>query len=254
MKRILIALCVLPLLWSEVSLAQEMETPNLTAVEIYMCNYNKGKGPKDLDRVVDKWNAWADESNYVPYNAWTLTPVFSSPEYGFDVGWLGAWKNGADMGKGLQQWKDGGGAMQAQFDKVLSCDVHSGFTAANFKPQSGDWPPTGVTVFSDCTVAEGKTLEDSIAVHAAWAKHLGERGSKAGMWGFYPSYGGGDIDFNYKIVMSHPDYVSFGADNNDYTNGAGWKKGRELSQGVVSCNMPRVYDSVLRRNGGVDVN
>ena len=56
MKRILIALCVLPLFWSEVSLSQNNEAPNLTAIEIFMCNYNKGKDSNDLDKVVDKWN------------------------------------------------------------------------------------------------------------------------------------------------------------------------------------------------------
>ncbi len=254
MKKLLIALCAVPLFGSQFSLAQDNETPNLGAIELFMCNYNKGKGSKDLDRVVDKWNVWADEANYVPYTAWTLTPVFGSPEYDFDLAWLGAWQNGADMGRGLQQWKDQGGAMQAAFDKVLRCDVHSGFTSANFKPQQGDFPAEGVTVFTDCTIAEGKTLEDSIAVHASWAKHLTERGSKAGMWAFYPSMGGGDIDFDYKIVMGHPDYTSLGADNNDYTNGGGWMKGREISQDTVSCNLPRVYNSVLRRNGGIDPN
>ena len=254
MKRILIALCVLPLFWSGVSLSQNNEAPNLTAIEIFMCNYNKGKSSKDLDKVVDRWNAWADKTGFVPYTAWTLTPVFSSPEYGFDIGWLGAWQNGADMGKGLQQWMTGGREMQAEFDKVLSCDVHAGYTAGNFKPQQGDWPAQGVTVFTDCSIAEGKTFEDSLAAHTSWAKHLTESGSKAGMWGFYPTMGGGDSDFDYKIVMAHPDYVSLGADNNGYTNGRGWQKARDITQGVVSCNTPRVYHSVLRRNGAINPN
>jgi hypothetical protein len=64
-------------------------------------------------------------------------------------------------------------------------------------------------------------------------------------------FGGGDENYDYKIVTAHPDYVSLGNDHNNYTNGEGWKVGREMSQGVVSCNTPRVYDSVLRRNGGV---
>ena len=30
-------------------------------VHIYTCKYNEGKGPTDLDKVVARWNAWADE-------------------------------------------------------------------------------------------------------------------------------------------------------------------------------------------------
>jgi hypothetical protein len=255
MKKLFVALCTLPLLGSALVAAQDESAPNLSAVEIYSCNYNKGKGQKDLDKVVAKWNDWADETGYTPYNAWSLAPVFGCPDYSFDMGWLGAWENGAEMGKGLQQWKKGGGAMQAEFDKVVSCASHVAFTSANLKaPAQSDWPAEGVTAFSDCKIAQGKKLEDAIKVHSGWAKHLTANGSKAGLWMFLPSMGGVDVDYDYKMVVSHPDFVSLGIDNNAYTNGRGWEKERELSQGVVSCGVPRVYNTELLRNGGVKVN
>jgi hypothetical protein len=255
MKKIIATLCTLPLLGAGLCAAQDDSAPNLSAVEIYSCNYNKGKGEKDLGKVVAKWNNWADETGYAPYNAWSLTSVFNSPDYSFDVGWLGAWENGAQMGKGLQQWKKDGGAMQAEFDKVVNCSSHVAFTSANLKaPAQTDWPTEGVTAFSDCKIAPGKKLEDAIKVHAAWANHLSSEGSKAGLWMFLPSMGSFDTAYDYKIVVSHPDFVSLGIDNNAYTNGRGWEKGRELVQGVVSCGVPRVYNSRLLRNGGVNVN
>ena len=58
MKKIIILLSSLPLLWCTSISAQESEMPNLGAVELYQCNYNKGKGSKDLDRAVNKWNKW----------------------------------------------------------------------------------------------------------------------------------------------------------------------------------------------------
>ena len=226
--------------------------PNLGAVELYLCNYNKGKGSKDLDRAVDKWNKWTDENSKFSYSAWTLTAQFNSPSYTFDIAWLGAYQNGAEFGAGTQEFQDTGGAMQAEFDKALTCAEHTAVTTLNFKPPHAGWPsPTAVTAFSDCTLAEGKRLEDVLEVHRAWASHLTEKGSKAGMWAFFPAYGG-DNDFDYKIVTTYPDYTAMGMDNNDYTNGGGWMKARELTEGVVNCDTPRVYDTVLRRDGGVN--
>jgi hypothetical protein len=61
------------------------------------------------------------------------------------------------------------------------------------------------------------------------------------------------IDGDYKIVVSHPDYISYGADWENCTNGQGWRKRREMGFGtVVSCDSPRVYHSVTVRNAGIN--
>ena len=252
MKKIIALLSGLPLLWCGSTTAQEVELPNLGAVELYLCNYNDGEDSRDLDRVVDKWNKWADKNSTVPYSAWTLTPQFNAPGYTFDVAWLGGYEDGAGLGASTQEWQDKGGELQGEFDKVLSCPEHTAVTTLNFKEPHAGWPtPTAVTAFSDCTVAEGKRVEDIQEVHRAWAAHLTEKGSKAGMWAFFPAYGG-DNDFDYKIVTTYPDYIEMGKDNNDYTNGGGWMKARELTEGVVTCDTPRVYNTVLRRDGGIN--
>ena len=255
MNKLISALVALPLLGSQMGLAQsDAGGPTLGAVEIHMCDYKKGKSAKDLDKAIGRWNEWADESELVPYNAWTLTPVYGSPEYDFDVAWLGAWQHAADMGKALQHWSTGDHKMQAEFDKVVSCNANAVFFTTNFKPLEGDWPKTGVTTFADCNYAEGKGLVDSIKVQSGWAAHLTERGSKAATWGFYPAFGGGAGNASYKVVTAHADFESLGADQNDYTNGGSWEQAEKLAAGKVSCGVPRVYMSTLQRNGGVSAN
>jgi hypothetical protein len=251
MKKLLVAVCLTPLLWSGIAQAQQGDDPSLIAVELYGCNYAEGKGPKDLDKVVGKWNKWSDANSRVPYNAWTLTPMFRTGEQTLDVGWLGVWQNGADMGRGTQEWL-GQTGMQAEFDSVIPCNSHGAYTTANVKPPGKNWPtPSGVTVFADCTVAEGKNLEDAMAVHNAWAQHLTSKGSTASMWIFFPAFGGNDVTGDYKVVNGYDDYTAWGKDYNDYTNGGGWRKARELMAGVLSCDSPRVYTTTLRRSGGV---
>jgi hypothetical protein len=253
------AMLLTPAIFCNPSLAQEEAPPNVGAVEIYMCSYAEGKGAADLGKVVNKWNGWMDKNVATPYSAWTLTPVITGSYFEADIGWLGAYQNGSDMGKVTQSWISEGGDLQAAFDSVIPCDNHSVYSSVNYKAPEGEgWPgengSSSVTVFSDCTVAEGKTLEDIHAVHTAWAEHLTARGSKAGFWTFLPAYGADTINGHYKVVVGYPSYEDWGNDHNDYTNGGGWRKGRELSEGVIQCDSPRVYHTTLRRNGGVTAN
>ncbi len=75
---------------SSTVLAQDEESFKVIPVEMFACTYNENKGPADLDKAVDNWNAWADKKGWDSYAAWTLTPYYYGPEQEFDVLWLGA--------------------------------------------------------------------------------------------------------------------------------------------------------------------
>ncbi len=248
------ALAALPMLGSTTALAQEDTPPRFVPVEVFGCNYLKGKSYKDLQRVIDKWNKWMDENGTAAYTAWTLVPHYyaNNDDYAMDVGWIGAWADGAAMGDGEQQTVFGNGAaMNAEFFKVLECPMHSSHASTNVKAPM-DWPTaTSVTVFSDCTLAEGKTGLDGLAMEKEWGAHLAATGSKAGSWVWYPGWGLGDIEYDYKRVVGHADYHSVGADFESFTNGQGYVKGAEIFAGNVSCNSPRVYNTRLVRDGGI---
>jgi hypothetical protein len=257
--RIALALLLAPFVIANSAMAQEDAPPNVAVVEIYLCSYADGKGPNDLDKVVSKWNKWADKNFDAAYSAWTLEPVITGNYFQADLGWLGVWQNGSDMGKVIGNWVNQDGEMAAEFDEVIPCSSHSAFSSINYKVPAGEnWPgkngTRSVTVFSDCTVAEGKTFEDVDAAHTAWAEHLSASGSEAGMWVFMPAFGADDLNGHYKVVMGYPSYEAWGNDHNAYTNGGGWRKAREISKGVIQCDSPRVYDSNLRRNGGITAN
>ena len=247
------AITVLPLLWSTAATAQQDEAPRFAPVEVFGCNYVQGKSYKDLQRVIDKWNSWMDENGAAPYTAWTLVPDFTNGgKYEMEVGWVGAWADGKGMGASQQESVFGdGAAMIAEFSKVVDCPMHSSSASINVKePMS--WPSkTSVTIFSDCTVAEGKTVVEAYAMEQAWAAHMSATGSKAGTWLWYPGWGMGDIEYDYKRVIGHPDYPSTGADFESFTNGQGYVKGGEIFAGNVSCDSPRVYATRLVRDGGV---
>ncbi len=56
-------------------------------------------------------------------------------------------------GTGLDTWQEKG--LQAEFDKVLSCDMHMAVASVNIKPPKADTPPDNAVVsFRSCTIAE----------------------------------------------------------------------------------------------------
>ncbi|RLQ21790.1 hypothetical protein DWB85_10915 [Seongchinamella sediminis] len=240
--------------YTSVNAQQEQEPPSFAAIDAYLCNYRDGKDAEDLMQVTQKWNKWMDRHGAAPYSAWILHPVLSSTNMPIDVVWLGAWQNGNDMGKGMQAWSEKGGELGEEFEEVIDCAEHSLAASVNIRPPSEGWPgETGVVAFTNCALGDGKSVMDAMKVHRAWAEHLASTGSKAGMWAFFPAAGQADIEWSHKIVVGHPDYLSYGADWERFANGQGWRKAMELTAGgEVSCDSPRVYHSVTVRNDGIN--
>ena len=54
--------------WCSQAVEQDEEpAPQLVPVEMYACNYLKGKDRSDLDKVIARWNKWTDEHDPAPY-------------------------------------------------------------------------------------------------------------------------------------------------------------------------------------------
>jgi hypothetical protein len=132
MKKILISLFSGALLLCGTAIADSHEESSdgpdpATPVELFACKYNEGKGPADLDKVVDKWNAWADEQGLQDYSGWTLVPYYSGPDQEFDVIWLGGSDSAKMLGRAQDRWIATGGDVLNEFNEVWSCDIHANF-------------------------------------------------------------------------------------------------------------------------------
>ena len=218
-----------------------------TPVEIYACKFNEGKGPSDLDKVVDKWNAWADEQDMQDYSGWTLVPYYSGPDQEFDVLWLGGSSSATMLGRAQDRWLATGGDVLREFNEVWSCDAHANFAVLEYKtpPERSD-PSNIVVSFSDCNMTDGTTFEDVSPSLSAWAEYRSGHGSTAGIWVFFPAYGGGGEDFDFKYIAAWQNLEEQGADYDQYSQ-SGWKKAGELFGGKVDCDSSRVYLGTNRR-------
>ncbi len=251
MKKTLLAAFAMPLTtmcltaaWAD---GHESEEPNIYPVEAYTCKYNDGKGPADLDKVIAAWNEWMDEEDADNYFAMTLTPHYFGGET-FDVGWLGSARTATELGVGADNWRANGGEHAAAFASVLTCDSHSNFATMQVKqPPERTSPDSLVISFADCSAAEGKTMDDVFTAMDAWTAYTTEQGYTNGAWVMFPAFGVNDADFDFKLVNAYDNHADMGKGYDMYANGGGYQKHVELMDGVMVCDVARVYDGTVRR-------
>ena len=231
------------------AMAQEGDkAPTLNPVEIFTCNYLDGKDRGDLDKVIARWNKWADDNYPSPYTAWVMTPAFYGPEITFDIAWLGGWPTYADMGENLNVWQTKGGKMNAEFFNVLSCDMHGSMAVM---PMQAPGEPTSSSLvrFMDCEMEDDANPADMVAAHREFKDFMRSKGSESAGWLFFPGMGAGNIEYDYKMVLANTDHRSLAKDGEIIANGGGWMKAQETFGGIVQCDSPRLYQADMVRNG-----
>jgi hypothetical protein len=224
---------------------EESDVPDWTPVETFTCNFLDGKGPGDLDKVVDEWNAWWDEKGLNSYFAVTITPYYYS-EKNFDLGWLGVWTDGNAMGSSLGTWINEGSGLGGKFFEIIECDSHSNFASVNVKPPSGDAPDSMLLSFSNCSIEDGKTFADFLTAQGEWNTYADEHGFESGEWVMFPVAGGGEDNYDFKLVTSEANHTVAGANWQLYADGH-YRKSNELFGDVVECDSSRVYSANVRR-------
>ena len=227
---------------------EESEEPKAIPVETWTCDYIDGKGYADLDKVIAEWNEWWDDKGMHDYFAATITPYYFG-ELAFDLGWIGAWTDGHAMGTSLDQWLGEGGAMQAKFFEVLDCSSHSSFVSINVKkpPQNDDDSDNSFVLnFSNCSLEDDKKFEDFMAAQEAWNAYADENGFVSGTWIWFPIAGETDDDYDFKYIVSTPDHTTSGANWQLFSDGH-WRKSSELFDGVIDCDISRVYNATVVR-------
>ena len=250
MKKILISTLVtcLVFLTGSGTVSAQDDGMLVIPVELFACTYNDRQGPDDLDKVIAKWNAWADSKAVDDYAAWTLTPYYYGPEQDFDVIWMGAGKDGIALGRAQDTYLADNDGLDDDFNEVLSCAAHTNFASINFKaPPEGATPQNSVLTFSDCKYEDSASFTALGAAMAQWSQHLSDGGSTAGVWHWYPAYGGGGEEFDFKWLQAYADFEELGADYERYGNGRGFVTRGRLLGHLIDCDSSRAYLAQSRR-------
>ena len=219
-------------------------------VDMYACTYNDKKGPKDLDAYAAKFDAWADAKGLNDLSVWTLTPYYFGPgdNSDFDFIWMIAGKTAIALGKTHDTWVTANDGLLKAANEIASCASHGNYASVNYKPTpAGKTPEDSLLTFSDCNYDEGATFDELGTAMDAWSEHLSESGSEAGIFHWYPVYGGGGEKFDFKWLETHANFEAMGGDYELYGNGRGYKKYNELLGPLVTCDAARVYQAKSRR-------
>ena len=228
----------------------EEEGPVVAPVEVYVCNFNEGKGMADFDAWLKRWNKFMDKNDQSGYEAIALLPSYSS-SFEFDIGWVGYTSSGESLGQALDVWRDKGSELNAAVFEIMSCAARTNFASMSVKKGAdGPMPPNPVASFSDCTIKEGTDFESAIDSVVAWNEFRAEGGQAGPAWVWFPAYGEStDATYHFKYVEGFRDYADWGADWDLYGNGGGWQKARELFADKLDCDSGRVYEVKALRIG-----
>ena len=138
--------------------------------------------------------------------------------------------------------------IMSDYQEVVDCSMgHEMASSAVINAPDGP-PDNGVVIFSNCSLKEGKSFEDSFAAHKALSDAMRAMGGKGASWAFYPGLGS-NVDFDYWQVIAFKNYTELGMATDMYSNGGGWKKAAEMLGPVVSCEGTSVWNARLVRAG-----
>lgn len=229
------------------------EGPRWVPVETWTCDFRDGQGMEDLQEVTADWNELMDDEGVDDYYAALLTPNYFG-EIMFDVGWLGAWKDGNSMGAGTDMWMSKGDEIGQKFNEVCVWKSHTNFASTNIRPapedEEGD--KSFVVTFSNCKIHEGKMFDEVMGNVNAWADYSSENGFENSIWMMFPVWGESNNDYHFKMLEGFDDHSMLGAAYELMGNGGHWMKNSELMNEVAYCDIARVYDGVTVRDWAED--
>jgi hypothetical protein len=232
--------------WAPQALAAA-PAPNAAPADFQACNFRQGKGMADLDKVSAQFREYANKSDFA-YSAWTLVPRYHTNS-GFDVGWLGTWPDGESYGVSMDKWQTDteARALQAKFNQVMDCSDRQELSFSWPVNAPNATPTDGVLMVYECSLADGKSLEDAYATHLEWGTVKKGLGFLDNSWMFVPAIGTGDVDFDYRHLVIFYRYSDLGAAMEVYANGGARQTREKIYAGTTSCQTPNILDAVSVR-------
>lgn len=244
MKNLIATVIAVSVGWAPSALTAA-EKPRAAPLDFQACNFRSGKNMADLDKVSEQFRQYANKNDFA-YSAWTLTPQYHSGA-GFDVGWLGAWPDGVSYGVSMDKWRTTGRDIAAKFNQVLDCSSrHELVMSLPINAPEGT-PTDGVLLIYQCTLQDGKNLDEAYAAHLEWGSVKKGLGFLDNSWMFQPVIGVGDIDFDYYHAVVFSRYSDLGAAMEVYANEGGMQKRENILENIVSCKAPDIYDALSVR-------
>lgn len=232
------AACTL-LLGSAISIAQD-GPPEFRPVELWACNYNERKDADDFARAMRLMVAGTGEEKYAAYK---LTPNFRGPNQDFDFIYIGVWENGTTMGRDMTNYAENGAAAIAAWDEAVNCPISGLFASYRIQAieDGGDGAGRFMLTVSDCKVNHGNNAGQAIGALQRYNDYRVANGMTIPTFAWFPAFGGGDADFDFKLVEAYSGPQHFGDAWQWFTDHAAYDVLDDMMDGIVDCDEARVY-------------
>jgi len=238
MTRLLIsALAIVSIYAAGLAAAQAQDgPPQFRPIELWVCNFNDGKDQGDMD---DVYEDIVEASGDTAYAAFQLNPYFAGERgQNMDFFYLGAWADGSVMGADMAGYL---GTPDEAWDETVDCQ---GSLMASNWIQPIDAPDDSgnfVMTVSDCDVDHGSSAAQAIGAISRYNDYRVANGMTIGTLVWFPVYGGGEADFDFKLVHVYPGAQQMGDSFKWSVDNAAYNVSNSLRQGLVSCDEARLY-------------
>ena len=188
--------------------------PTTFAMEALQCNFQEGKDMDDAMKVISEWKVLANKNFTVPYNAWTLTPLYTSEtDFPYAFAWMGFTQNMTDMGTMQDTFQEVGQKTFAKWQKATDCAGQSLFRVVEARAPKYAFTEgqVGYMSISSCSFKEGKSGSDLAESDKAWNAYNDKNGHEGGVYRWWPGPGNPtDSDFDFYLAIGYNSVEAFG--------------------------------------------
>jgi hypothetical protein len=222
------------------SIAQD-GPPQFAPVEMWVCDYRDGKDQGDLADVLEDL---ARLTGDIPSATRQLFPYLRGSQQDMDFIYIATWPDGSTMGRDVNNYLANGSAVDADWEDAVECGVSLLFGRLMINQPSAepDEDDNFTLTVSDCNVAHGRSTSQAIGAIQRYNEYRVANGSDITTLLWFPVYGGGGAEFDFKLVHVYNDYQHLGDSFQWVVDNQAYLVNQDMTEGLVSCDEARVYN------------
>jgi hypothetical protein len=214
--------------------------PQFRPVEMWVCSFRDGKDQDDINDVYEMIEA-ADADT--AYAAWQLNSYFTgSLGQNIDFIYLGAWADNSTMGANLEDSWANHPEIDEVWEETVDCQ---GLMFASLRVQANPEPADDSGNFMldvrNCTTGHGIGNGQAVAAIQKYNDYRVANGLTVGTFVWFPAYGNGEADFDFKIVTAYDGPRAWGDAGQWFTDNAAYRTRNAIGEGILECDEARMY-------------
>jgi hypothetical protein len=214
--------------------------PQFAPVELWACDYRDGKDQGDLQAVLEDLVRLSDDT---PTATRMLSPYLRGPQQAMDFIYIATWPDGSTMGRDVANYLENGSDADAAWEDTVDCSASLLYARLMINQPSAepDDDDNFILTVSDCKVAHGRSTGQAIGAIQRYNEYRVTNGSDITTLLWFPVYGGGGAEFDFKQVHVYNDYQHLGDSFQWVVDNQAYQVDQDMTDGLVSCDEARVY-------------